>query len=188
MVLRSRKATAILLVLTASGVCPCFAQTGHFDQIIAYWACDGTNKGPRYSAVLSGSNFSHTREGGTTHGDTVINYITWDGGCWQAKWDDASKTFAHARFPSGADAHSNVILNYITWDDSLYAAARKNRQWYHIKIGPSAAKPKRSWIKQAVDWLKNQQTPEEAMQKVGVDQSIIDALNDLTDVEVDILP
>nr|QQZ49516.1 hypothetical protein JKL49_21505 [Phenylobacterium glaciei] len=60
-----------------------------------------------------GDNFYHRPETGAGHADDHMDYRTWGGACWSAKWVDGQ--FFHT--PKVGDyGHPDTILNFTDWD------------------------------------------------------------------------
>lgn len=155
---------------------PTWAAEDHTSSDIAYIACDGTNQGPEFRAYWKDDGFRHVDE--TTkaeHLDTVLNYLTWDGSCWQASWDAKDQQFMHKRFPGGGDQHADKILNYLTFDRSLWSATRTGDDWFHVYIAPKDPGPSKNVFAQVDHWLdRNKKT-------VEVVKVVYDALKKMSD-------
>lgn len=80
-------------------------------------------------------SFLHAPNGdfSQAHPDTIINYITWDGTEWTAKFD--GDRFVHAPKGDWSRSHVDVILNYITWDGSKWTVRLEQRRFLHAPQG-----------------------------------------------------
>lgn len=113
----------------------------HVADVIAYIACNQDYSIPinpsqisslKWSAKWNGNGFIHTPASGvpgTAHPDNVMRYLTWDGSCWEARWDGNTK-FVHKRVATGQE-HSDTVLNYFTWDLGKWSATREGNNFHH---------------------------------------------------------
>jgi hypothetical protein len=127
--------TASLAISSGDAFC-----MDHQDDWLDYWTCSGAVTFDRWSArwdtAGNPNGFIHRRAStGIIHPDTIINFVTWDGSCWQAYWDVQQQSFHVKQFPSGRDERYDTVLRYIAWDNSLWSAQRQGTAWYHL--GPS---------------------------------------------------
>ena len=80
-------------------------------------------------------SFLHAPNGDFTqaHPDTIINYISWDGANWTAKFDGT--TFVHAPNGDWSKSHRDAIINYVTWDGSKWTAKLDQNRFLHAPNG-----------------------------------------------------
>jgi hypothetical protein len=90
------------------------------------------------TAAAGSPSFLHAPNGdfSKAHPDTIINYITWDGSNWTARFDGTR--FVHA--PNGDWARSKVdtIMNYVTLDGTKWTTRLEQRNFLHAPQGDFA--------------------------------------------------
>lgn len=65
--------------------------------------------------------------------NSVINYISWDGGKWAAKLQGDG--FLHAPNGDWTKAHADSIINYISWDGQKWTAKLQTSDFLHAPNG-----------------------------------------------------
>lgn len=84
---------------------------------LRYWACDGVNFLPRYTARWQGDGFILSRiDGGDTRSEQAINFVDWNMKCWTATWDAKQKLFVIKRLPQEEDEHTDDSLHFLAHD------------------------------------------------------------------------
>jgi len=103
-------------------------------------------------ARWEGKGFYHTpRTGGAGHYSEIINYTTWDGRNWQARWveDGNEGYFLHTR---AGNSHKDRVLNYLDWEGNLWSATRKNEtEFQHVFFAD--APRRRSFLDDIAGWV-----------------------------------
>lgn len=51
-----------------------------------------------------------------------MDYITWGGQAWRARFNPASNMFVHTPIHGRGQSHSDYIINYISWDGAEWTA------------------------------------------------------------------
>jgi len=136
----------------------------HHDRVIRYLACNQDYNQPmnddqiaalRWEATWGGNPFFHTPGPGAEgppHPDNYMRYITWDGSCWEARWDSENNQFIHRRVTTG-EQHTDKILNYLTWDRTKWTATRDGDEFYHIYV--AGAENEVPWEKRVISFVSN---------------------------------
>ena len=136
----------------------------HRSGILNYVACDNKDYAQPISeksvsglkwqiASMSGNQFQHKPGPGNTgaaHTSDRMRYLTWDGTCWEAKWDPRRKQFSHKRVTTGQE-HFAGYVNYISWDRSKWSSVPDAGQFQHFFIGDADFKPPAEIVKEYVD-------------------------------------
>ena len=112
----ARLLAAGILALTAL---PASAQTDK-RHLMHYLTCD---RSP-WSAYMTGYQFHHAPERGPGHMDSVIHYLTWDGSCWEARWNTGLRQWEHTPLTRPGPMHRDVILNYLGWRNEKLTAKK----------------------------------------------------------------
>jgi hypothetical protein len=122
-------AVTLALALTAALPARAAPEKRH---VIYYFTCDRS----AWTAYMSGDQFHHTpinRNYG--HMDRIIRYLTWDGSCWEARWNIAQRVFEHTPITRPGPMHPDVILNYLNWKNEKLTA-KKTFDDYFMISGP----------------------------------------------------
>lgn len=139
-------------------ICSICAQ--HFSEVLRYVTCnrdfnDPDTNPPGYHGLFwevtwsSDNTFFHRPASdtpGAPHPEAYIQYMTWDGTCWQAKWEIEKEKFAHIRYEQVQ--HYDRIINYVTWPMSsggpstgdFWSAVREGNGFRHFPYGTATGK------------------------------------------------
>jgi hypothetical protein len=141
----------------------------HASTVLTYWSPGGDLEWPlnfdpkaalslprvlqmSWVAEWRGRGFLHThRLGGGGHYDEIINYTTWDGRFWQARWYENGNEgyFIHTR---NGQSHKDRLINYLDWEGNLWSATRKNAtEFQHVFF--AEAQIQRSFLDQVASWV-----------------------------------
>ena len=121
---------------------------GNFYYEINYLTCDQHYTLPlkdseitslKWRAKWDGDKFWHIPgipAGGTATGeprlDDVIRYLTWDGTCWEARWDGQDK-FSHKKLLAN-NQYFDDRINYFNWDRAKWTARRDGGGFFLLFI------------------------------------------------------
>lgn len=107
--------------------------SGRFDQRVPdlrYWACDGVNFLPRYTARFDGDHFVLSRiDGGDTRNQGAISFVDWNMKCWTANWDDKLQRFVVKRLPQEEDSHTDDAIHFLAHDLTPWEGYRDGNGW-----------------------------------------------------------
>lgn len=101
-------------------------------HVMQYFTCDRS----AWSVYMRGYQFYHSpanRNPG--HMDSIIRYLTWDGSCWEARWNTELRMFEHTPITRPGQMHRDSILNYLSWRNEKLTA-RKTFDDYFMISGP----------------------------------------------------
>lgn len=97
-------------------------------HVIHYFTCD---RSP-WTAYMRGDQFYHEPASGPGHMDLIIRYLTWDGSCWEARWNTELRMFEHRPLTRPGPMHRDEIMNFLNWRNQKLTARKTYDDYFMI--------------------------------------------------------
>jgi hypothetical protein len=85
-------------------------------------ACPRHHQQSRYHGKIKMIHTPQFASMADSHVSNYMDYLTWDGSAWRAKYNPRTHLFTHYPINANGYVHDDSIINYITWDGSQWTA------------------------------------------------------------------